>query len=168
MSLVARDGREYTLGMTDIQSRALPSGSLLAAGCAPADYTDCFTAEVPRAVSLEEYVIAFYNSAAFRPERWILHAIGKGSGGGDVRALAAGATEEFAAWTVEARTDTEILMRDFQQRTCSWLCVEDLSGRTRLYFGSGVRKPDGALVKALMPFHRFYAKTLLKSAAASV
>ncbi|MXO82402.1 hypothetical protein GRI35_03295 [Altererythrobacter aestiaquae] len=129
---------------------------------------DCFTAELPRAVSLQDYITAFYNSAAFRPERWALHLIGPklpgGTGGEDVRKLAAGEVDTFAAWTVEARTDTAILMRDFQQRTCSWLAVKAHAGKTRLYFGSGVQRPDGALVKALMPFHRFYAKALLKSA----
>jgi len=89
-----------------------------------------------------------------------------------VRALAAGEVQQFAAWNLVGRTETEILLQDFQSRTCSWLCAEPLAttaptikGRTRLYFGSGVRHPGSASVKALMPFHRFYAQTLLGSAA---
>ena len=152
-----------------IQSRPLPPYSLLARHSTAEDYTDCFTVDVPHAVTLEQFITAFYNSPAFRSERWVLHVIGKGSGGEDVRALAAGESKTFAAWIMEARTNTAILMRDFQHRTCSWLAVEALtSGNTRLFFGSGVRRPDGALVKALMPFHRWYAKALLKSAASAL
>ena len=151
--------------------RPLPPESLLANHSAAGDYTDCFAADLPRAVTLAELVAAFYNSPAFRPERWVLHLIGKGSGGEDVRKLAASEASDFAAWNLVNRTDNEILLQDFQNRTCSWLAVEPLAttaptikGHTRLYFGSGVRQPDGALVKALMPFHRFYAQALLKSA----
>lgn len=154
------------LSESAIHARPLPPGSLLAQHSGASDYTDCYTIDVPHMVSLAQFITAFYNSAAFRPERWVLHLIGKGSGGEDVRALAAGEVQNFAAWSVEARSDNAILMRDFQQRTCSWLCVEELSGKTRLTFGSGVRKPEGVAVNMLMPFHRWYAKTLLKSAAA--
>ncbi len=77
----------------------------------------------------------------------------------------------------------EILLRDFQGRTASWLAVSSSSGcearpqaepvgqpeleaaqdgaSTKLYFGSLVVKPDSALVKALMGFHVAYAKVLL-------
>ncbi len=157
--------------MVAIQTRALPPDSLLAKHAAADDYTDCFTADVPRAVTLPDFVTAFYNSPAFRPERWILHLIGKGSDGTDVAKLAASETTSFAAWNLVNRTESEILLQDFQNRTSSWLAVEPLAttaptikGRTRLSFGSGVRRPDGPAVSALMPFHRFYAKTLLQSA----
>jgi len=35
---------------------------------------------------------------------------------------------------------------------------------TTLWFGSAVRHPEGALVKALMPFHRWYSRRLLAGA----
>lgn len=155
-----------------ITERPLPADSLLARHKEAASYHDCFTVDVPRAVSLAGYIGAFYNSRAFRPERWALHLIGKGSNGRDVAALAANQTRHFAAWSVEDRTDTEIFLRDFQGRTCSWLCVEPLpsatptiASTTRLYFGSGVRQPDTAIFRGLMPVHRWYAKALLGSAA---
>lgn len=169
--------------MVRITSRPLPPDSLLAAhmdriagGAGPANhYTDCFTADVPRSVTLPKLVGAFYNSPAFRPERLVLHLIGKGSDGDDVAALAAAETQHFAAWSVEARSDNAILLEDFQRRTCSWLMTEPLAanaptiaGRTRLHFGSGIRHADGALVRALIPLHRLYAKTLLASAVKTI
>lgn len=154
-----------------ITERPLPADSLLAQNNPPEAYHDCFTVDVPRAVTLPDYIAAFYNSAAFRPERWALHLIGKGSGAAEVAALANGEVQNFAAWSVAARTDTEILLTDFQGRTCSWLAVEELAAtaptvarQTRLYFGSGVRRPDTAIFTALMPVHRWYAKALLRSA----
>jgi hypothetical protein len=161
--------------MVTITARALPDDSLLAGFAAASCYTDCFTADLPRAVSLSDLITAFYNSPAFRPERWVLHAIGKGSGAADVQQLAAAQTNSFAAWNLVERTDTQILLEDFQKSTCSWLAIEPLAAtaptiqpRTRIYFGSGVKAPDGLLVKTLMPLHRWYAKTLLRSAAGSL
>ncbi|NMW32376.1 hypothetical protein HKD42_09915 [Altererythrobacter sp. RZ02] len=158
-----------------ITERPLPADSLLALHNPPAAYHDCFTADVAGAVTLPEYITAFYNSAAFRPERWALRLIGAklpgGLGAVEVAALASGEANTFAAWSVEARTDTEILLRDFQGRTCSWLKAEPLASdaptiarTTRLYFGSGVRQPDTPIFKILMPVHRWYAKALLRSA----
>lgn len=163
-----------------IELRALPPGSLLAQHATPGDYADCLTVEVPGSITLGEYVAAFYTSAAFRPERWLLHLIGKGSGDADVRALADGTAQHFAAWSVEARGQDELLLRDFQHRTRSWLKVEAVSGtgetpRTRLYFGSGVGgageggSSRGAfsrvIFRLLLPFHKIYARTLLQGAA---
>lgn len=155
-----------------ITERPLPADSLLALHNGADAYHDCFTVDLPRGVTLPEYITAFYNSPAFRPERWVLHLIGKGSNAVDVAALAAQQAQGFAAWSVEARTETEIFLKDFQDRTCSWLAVEELAttaptiaSQTRLYFGSGVKRPDTPIFRALMPVHRWYAKTLLSSAA---
>lgn len=62
-----------------------------------------------------------------------------------------------------ARTtqNAEILLQDFSGATASWLSVEALEGGTKLYFGSWVRRADSPLVKALMPFHRWYSRVLL-------
>lgn len=160
------------MSMPTVQSRLLPPESLLACHAQTGDYTDCFTCDVARAVSLEQLIEAFYNSAAFRPERWALHLIGKGAGGADVDALAKGTTTHFAAWSVVARSADEIVLQDFQHRTSSWLMVAPLVREapgippsTRLHFGSRVRRPDSLTVRVLMPVHRFYARALLKSAA---
>jgi hypothetical protein len=164
-----------------IQSCALPPLSLLAQRISPGDYADCLTVDVPGAISLSKYVEAFYTSAAFRPERMVLRLIGRGSNDIDVRALADGSADDFAAWDVEARGADELLLRDFQHRTRSWLMVEELaepvsgalpgSPATRLTFGSGVMHPKGTgsgggkLFRLLLPVHKIYAKLLLKSAA---
>ena len=160
--------------MKPVQSRILPPDSLLAqhTKARASEYTDCFTIDIASTVSLPDYATAFYNSPAFRPERWALHLIGKGSGAQDVAKLAAAQTTDFAAWSVIARTETEILLQDFQHRTCSWLMVEPLAttaptiiGRTRLHFGSSVRNPGSPIFRALMPVHRWYAQRLIGSAA---
>lgn len=151
--------------MTPIEASTLPGDSLLTGFARADDYTDCFTCEVARQVSLSDFIAAFYNSPAFRPERWVLHLIGKGSGGADIARLAAGQTDSFAAWSVIRRTDNEILLQDFQHRTCSWLAVTALApDRTRLSFGSGVRNPGSLAFRLLVPVHRAYARALLASA----
>ena len=119
-------------------------------------------------MTLGEYITVFYSSLAFRPEQALLRLVGKPSSRADVTAVAAGA-EHFAAWTVEARSDDQILLRDFMGRTRSWLMVEQMAGGTRLYFGSAmVRQSSPAergTFKALLWFHKLYARTLLRSAA---
>jgi len=79
-------------------------------------------------------------------------------------ATEASLSERTRTPALEAGThkNEEILLRDFRGATASWLSVEPLpSGGTRLLFGSWVGQPDRGLVKALMPFHRFYSKVLL-------
>ncbi len=61
--------------------------------------------------------------------------------------------------------NAEILLQDFQGATASWLSVRpSADGGTELLFGSWVGKPDRGVVKALMPFHRLYARVLLGGA----
>ena len=91
--------------------------------------------------------------------------------------LAVGERDAFAAWTVENRTDNQLLMCDLYGRTRSWLMVahESTGGNavTRLYFGSAVvptRQPTsnrpimGFQFKALLGFHRLYSRLLLLAA----
>ena len=161
--------------MTKIRAAQLPADSLLARSRGPECYRDAFCVEVPRAVSLPEFIAAFYSSAAFTPERWALHLIGRGASRADIAALADDRTRSFAAWEVEAREEHALLMRDYQDFTCSWLAVEpsppSSSGAvgqmssTTLWFGSGVRRPDRWQVRAMLGFHKTYAKLLLAGAA---
>ena len=90
------------------------------------------------------------------------------------RELAAAETDAFSAWRVEARTPTELLMREtISDKTRSWLSVEPRPATTWLYFGSAVLplgfKRDGSprmsALFSLLPFHRIYARQLLRSAA---
>jgi len=147
-----------------------PGKSLLERYRLEGGFTDCRTAEVPRPVTLPEFIAAFYSSAVFRPERWLLGAVlGRGATAADVARLAAAECDKFAAWTVEARRVDQILLRDYQGRTRSWLMVEPLAHGTRLYFGSAVtasQSRSGSIVfRALLDFHRVYSRLLLGSAA---
>ena len=162
--------------MSPIRARPLPPDSLLALHSGPGDHTDCYTLDVPHAVALEALVEAFYTSRGFLPERLFLSLIGRGAGAAEARALARGETDRFAAWRVEARSGSELLMADFMGRTRSWLMVEPLGvSATRLHFGSGVIRRDGrgpgarlerGLVRLLLPGHALYSRALLRSAAA--
>ncbi|MFM6932519.1 MAG: hypothetical protein ACKOUT_09785 [Novosphingobium sp.] len=155
-----------------IRRGEVPSDSLLAVYGRAGDYTDCFIAEVPGQVSFPRFVEAFYSSPMFKPERFLLMALlSKPSSAQDIRDLAHGQADHFAAWTVEARSDDELLLCDFQQATRSWLKVEPLAqGATRLWFGtavalsrqSGARRTIGkAIFASLGWFHRLYSRALL-------
>ena len=162
--------------MTDILSPPLPDGALLARYQTAEDYTDCFVMDVPGEVSLADYIRHFYGSLSFWPERMVLGLIGKGATVGDIDNLADHDATDFAAWSVEARTDDQILLRDFRGSTRSWLHVSSIEGGTRLWFGSAViatsrNGEDKALPKAavaLMDGHVFYAKQLIRGAVRSL
>jgi hypothetical protein len=145
----------------------LPPHALLRAYELEGGYVDCFSADLPRAVTHAQYVEAFYCTPLFRTERVILRfAIGKPSTDAQARQLAAGTLEAFAAWTVEKRAENQLLLCDIYGRTRSWLMVEAIPGGTRLYFGSAVvpkarRQPT---FRALLAFHTLYSKALLGSA----
>ena len=158
-----------------IQARPLPTDSLLARHSRPGDHADCYTIDVPGAVGLEAFVEAFYTSRGFLPERLVLYLVGRGASAADARTLAQGGADRFAAWRVEARTASELLLADTLGRTRSWLKAELLpSGGTRLHFGSGIvrREGDGfghrverGLFRSLLPVHARYTRLLLSAAA---
>jgi hypothetical protein len=136
-------------------------------------YTDCFVTDVAASVSFAAYVEAFYTSAAFKCERFVLTwVVAKPSSDDDARRLARGETEKFAAWTVEARASDQLLVCDYLNRTRSWLMVAPIDGGTRLYFGTAVvpvglgsgRAQLGFPFNALLPFHKLYARVLLGAA----
>ncbi|ESQ88796.1 hypothetical protein ABENE_15475 [Asticcacaulis benevestitus DSM 16100 = ATCC BAA-896] len=139
-------------------------------------YTDGFSLDLPRVVSLTEYILAFYTTPLFKAERLVLTMlVAKPSTDEQARVLAAGDTDAFAAWTVEGRTENQILMCDYQRKTRSWLmCEPHCTGVTRLYFGSAV-VPErihsngevylGVGFHMLLPFHKLYSYALLRSAA---
>ena len=105
--------------MPAILPKPLPESSLLARHRGAECYRDAFCARVPGEVSLAAFIAAFYASGAFWPERMALHLIGRGADRADIAALAEGKAQRFAAWSVEARKGDQILLRDFQDRTCS-------------------------------------------------
>lgn len=155
-----------------IETFELPQDALLQTYAQRADcYTDCYTALVDRSVDLEQLLNAFYKTPLFRSERLILSTVFKSpSTDADLAAMARGETKTFAAWRVEGREATEILLCDRSGRTRSWLKVESEAGKTRLLFGSAVtpKHPGeglGWLFNGLLPFHKVYARSLLRAAA---
>jgi hypothetical protein len=164
-----------------VRTTALPTHSLLTRYVTQGGYTDCFVIDVPGEVSHARYVEAFYTTWLFKLERVVLKfLVAKPSTDLEARELAAGSREKFAAWSVEARAPEQLLARDFQGKTCSWLMTESGfeggASATRLYFGSGivprsVRNGERRLTfsfRALLPFHQFYSRSLLRAAASRV
>jgi len=158
--------------MAAVNEAELPPDALLRRYVGGRGYTDCFVTTVPGAVSQAAYIEAFYTTPLFKLERLVLALlVARPSTDAGARALAAGEADAFAAWTVEAREADQILLCDFQGATRSWLMsvAESPEGSTRLYFGSAiVSRRSGAgmslFFRALLPFHRLYARALLWSA----
>lgn len=163
------------MAATSVQPWSLPEHALLQAYKADGSYTDCYILEVDADVAHRDYVRAFYTSRLFKKERFILTwIVRKPSTDAEAELLAVGQTDRFAAWSVEGRTDNQLLLCDYQGRTRSWLMTEALPDRrTRLYFGSAVvpegRGADGKprfhiAFTLLLWFHRLYSRGLLRSA----
>lgn len=143
----------------------------------PNTYTDCHSTNLPFPVSFPEYLLAFYTTPLFKLERLILLLVRKPSTDEEARQLAEGKRTSFAAWTVEAREENQILMCDFIGRTRSWLMTAPTENGTRLYFGSAVvpeehpnfeKVPLGLFFHALLSFHKLYSVLLLYSARSSL
>ena len=162
------------------QGCPLPADALLTKYRKSRAYTDCYSTDIARTVSHAEFVEAFYTRRLFKLERLLLRVfLSKPSTDLQARQLAAGELNEFAAWTVEARAEDQLLLRAVDGRTRSWLMVSttDVPSGTRLYFGSALllsRKAGNAstgkpmmgfLFKALLGFHNFYSRALLSAAA---
>lgn len=149
----------------------LPDHALLAAHTRNGGYTDCYCTEVQGAISCADYVEAFYTTPLFKTERLILKlAVSSPSTDAQARQIAKGAIDRFAAWTLEARTDQQLLMCDIFGSTRSWFMVEPVTNgdppRTRLYFGSAVTKSamSRPSFRWLTGLHVLYSKALLRSA----
>jgi hypothetical protein len=162
--------------MSGVSPCPIPDGSLLAAYPPRGAYADCYATTVDSAVAMDRYVAAFYTTRLFKLERFVLRLASRPSTDADAGQLARGAVDRFAAWTVEARSDDQLLLCDYTGRTRSWLMVEPLEhGGTRLYFGSAVvargrrdgeRPALGFPFAALLGFHRLYSRALLAAARA--
>lgn len=144
----------------------------------PGAYADCYSTEFPKQISFPEYLFAFYTTPLFKVERLILKLfVRKPSTDDDARQLADGLRDSFAAWTVEARAEDQILMCDFASSTRSWFMTVPTEHGTGLYFGSVVvphrtsksGKPSlGFFFNALLGFHKIYSVSLLSSARAKL
>lgn len=139
-------------------------------------YADCYISRIARPVTHAEYVEAFYTTWLFKLERFVLTwFVDKPSSDAEARELARGAGNAFAAWTVEARAENQLLVCDFQNKTRSWLMVApaDHGAGTTLYFGTAIvpvtnrrtgEKRLSAFFTALLTFHKVYARALLGAA----
>lgn len=155
--------------MLGISPAQLPNFALLVLYAKKGAHTDCYTCRVDASMNLLDFIMVFYNTPLFKLERQLLKLVGKPSSDLDVKDLAANQTDTFAAWSVEAREKDQILLRDYQGKTRSWLMVSKESTGTRLYFGSAViaQKDSGEIgrgFKLLMGFHKLYSILLLYSA----
>jgi hypothetical protein len=135
-------------------------------------FTDCYATTVPGAVSLPEFIEAFYTTPLFKVERWLLAKANRPpSTDRQAHQIAVGESHAFSAWKVENRSDNEILLKAGQTR--SWLSVAPVAskpGATTLLFGSAVVPMRsggkfGLAFHALLRFHQLYSKLLLSSAA---
>jgi hypothetical protein len=133
-------------------------------------YGDCFTIEVDRAVTLTQWVFAFYTSPLFRIERFILRVLAKApSNDQQAEDVATGRRETFAIWVVGARTEDQLLMCDRYGKTRTWFrIVPQAWGGTMLQFGSAVaaRPGPGATgmsggFKLLLEAHKMYSRLLI-------
>lgn len=154
--------------MISIQKTPVPADSMLGKYTSVAGaYTDCYVTEIPCDITFPEYVFAFYTTSLFKTERAILKfTVFKPSTDVDATNLAHGLTDKFAAWTVESRSENEIILCDFLSRTRSWLMIEKAEGATKLYFGSAVVPKKGSeglgsLSILLLGFHQVYSVLLL-------
>lgn len=160
--------------MTTIIASDLPDGALLQRYKRDGSYTDCYYMDMPRNISMPEYISAFYTTPVFRVERKILAlAVGKHSSDEAAYNLAQGHETNFAAWSVEDRSNNQLLLCDFLGRTRSWLMAEPRQSLTRLYFGSAVvpksksavgKASFGLAFHALYGFHHLYTKALMRAA----
>ena len=135
--------------------------------------TDCFSAEVSKAVDLSDLIEAFYKTALFRLEQLVLSLAPSGRlRDTDITALSKGQVDRISVWQVEARLDTQILLS--AGGTKSWLMVQPLDSGTRLYFGSvlvprpskveGKTPKVGWVLDSLMGAHLIYSRLLLGAA----
>jgi len=162
--------------MFAIRSQPLPPLALLQRYAEQGAYADCYCASVPMTITHSDFVFAFYTSWVFKLERWILRlAVNRPSSDEDARQLALGVDVDFAAWSIEARAERQLLMCDLSGRTRSWLMTmsSEEGSNTVLYFGSAVvPRPDGnsgkrglgMALRLLLGFHKLYSRVLLAAA----
>ena len=164
--------------MGSIKSSRLPEEALLRLYLRDGHYTDCYSTDISQTVTHSQFIAAFYTTFLFKIERFVLRLlVSRPSTDTEAVQLAEKQRDSFAAWSVEARDNDQLLLCDFQGRTRSWLMVEPMppeqAPRTRLYFGSALmrsRKNEGERYSgtfgfgALLWIHRLYSVALLYSA----
>jgi hypothetical protein len=160
------------MSTTMIQTRPVPHHALHKHYQDAGGYADCFAARLSAPATLADLIKAFYTCPVFKMERVILRILlSKKSSDEQARALAKGTRTHFCAWDVEARTETQILIRDYQGMTLSWFMVEPSDPET-IYFGTAIVAAKGArpdtpkiplLFSSTLWFHKTYSRALLWS-----
>ena len=164
------------MSSTKVKQTELPPESLLNRYKESKDFTDCYRIDLEQKIDFKDYVYAFYTSWLFKLERFVLKwLVNKPSTDEGVQLLALGEVKKFAAWSVEARAENQLLLCDYQGQTRSWLrVIEQDDGVTSIYFGSAVvykRDNKGRTIefnqvfKFISLFHHIYSKALLSCAA---
>jgi len=166
---------------TSIESMPLPEQSKLDSchkepGAKIRDvHTDCFSLSIRKTISIEDYVEAFYTSWLFKVERVILgFVVAKPSTDTQASELSMGKREQFSAWNLEYRDESQVVLADFMGKTKSWLMIQNKGEAcTQLFFGSAVMpryNSDGSLGKPSLffrlmgGFHILYSRSLLWAA----
>ena len=161
--------------MLFIEKCNVPPQSLLAKYCLDGFYADSYRTELQGHISLPKFVFAFYTTWLFKVEQFILaYTLKRPSNDVQAKELTHGNRTEFAAWSVEGRSENELLMCDMLGRTRSWFMVTHTGAqgniRTLLYFGSAVvprsdsktgKLSLGFIYRSLLGFHKIYSVLLL-------
>ncbi|MEM8591143.1 MAG: hypothetical protein AAGF13_01325 [Pseudomonadota bacterium] len=135
----------------------------------PGAYADFYEVSVDGEPDLERFLRTFFDTWVFRLERRVLRLLKyERTDRADVLAIAAGKSDSFAAWEVEERREREVIFVFAPPMGRTWLGVSDAGG-TKLQFGSALIPREGErlpwYVRATIPFHRLYSRTLLSAAA---
>ncbi|MBX3038749.1 MAG: hypothetical protein KF758_17700 [Anaerolineales bacterium] len=153
--------------MFSIEKIPAPENTFLKNYLVDGNYVDCYTTTIDKQISFSEFVFAFYTTWLFKTEAFILtYTVRKPSSDLEAKRLANAEVDKFAAWTVESRSENQMLMCDFVGRTRSWLMVENAGVKTKLYFGSAVvpkKRGEGLgfIFIILLGFHQIYSILLL-------
>lgn len=164
--------------MSNIIEAEIPPDALSARYVEEAAFVDCYYIEIPKEITLDRYIEAFYTTPLFKVERTILSiATFKAASDREAAELSLEKSNSYSIWTVENRNSNQIILRDFTKKTRSWLMVKTLKNEesviSRLFFGSVVvpskvsdsgHASFGVLFHLLSRFHLWYSKALLKAA----
>ena len=140
----------------------------------PKTRIDCYRIFIDKPIKLESFIGRFYRGRLFRIERFLIHKIVRHpSSEAQLNDLLSGMSKTFSAWTQSARNENQLIMCDYQGRTCSWFMVEPQDEGTNLYFGT-VLKPtkhfkglewlSKPIFTLFLPAHGLYSRLLLGAA----
>lgn len=162
--------------MTSIQFGPLPPSSLIYEfATVQGGYCDCYYADTKGDADLQSYIDVFFGTWVFRLELKILSMFGLNRDSPDqVKLLAEDRVRTLAAWKVEDRTETDLLLAVGTGPIRTWLRIEaGPENAVRLYFGSALlpmgvdrhgRPRLDVTSVILLPFHRLYSRILLRAA----